>query len=199
MPEISLTDFVDFVISAGTPKMTKVQHIKNRPEYTPALDFWKPLRTAIRDYHKSGCQNKSDLNNVMLALTDPKKVKRYPNALMAYKKFLGRKQITWFDPPSDLWAFSGLNVRINPELGLSINGQNYIIKLYFKDETPTKNRLQTVIQMMHSTLNKHVKNGAAMAVLDVTNGKLTSTAAQTNIDILLQGEASSFVQIWNSI
>ena len=118
---------------------------------------------------------------------------------MAYKKFLGRKRITWFDPPSDLWTFSGLGVRVNPELGLCINGQNYIIKLYFKDEAPTKNRLQTVLQMMHSTLSSQVTNGAAMAVLDVANGKLTSNTAQPNIAILIQGEASAFVQMWNSI
>jgi hypothetical protein len=199
MPDISLTDFVDFVISAGTPRLTKVQQIKSRPEYSPAFDFWKPLREALRDYHRSGSQNKNDLNNVLIELSDPKKTRRYPAAIMAYKKFLGRKRITWFDPPSDLWTFSGLGVRVNPELGLCINGQNYIIKLYFKDEAPTKNRLQTVLQMMHSTLSSQVTNGAAMAVLDVANGKLTSNTAQPNIAILIQGEASAFVQMWNSI
>jgi hypothetical protein len=44
MPEISLTDFVDFVISAGTPKMTKVQNIKYRPNYTPAfVQIWNSI------------------------------------------------------------------------------------------------------------------------------------------------------------
>jgi hypothetical protein len=38
-----------------------------------------------------------------------------------------------------------------------------------------------------------------MAVLDVANGKLTSNTAQPNIAILIQGEASAFVQMWNSI
>lgn len=199
MPEISLTDFVDFVISTGTPRITKVQQIKSRPDYSPAFDFWKPLREGIREYHKSGSRDKHALNNVMLGLTDVKKTRRYLTAITAYKKFLGRKRITWFDPPSDLWSFGGLNVRVNPELGLCVNGHNYVIKLYFKNEAPTKNRLQAVIQIMHSALITHVTNGADMAVLDVASGKLTTGSFQPNINLLLQGEAAAFVQMWNSI
>jgi hypothetical protein len=33
LPEISLTDFVDFVIKAGSPKLTKVRELVNREEY----------------------------------------------------------------------------------------------------------------------------------------------------------------------
>ena len=44
MPEISLTDFVDFVIKAGSPKLTKVRELVNRGGYSPAFDFWKTLR-----------------------------------------------------------------------------------------------------------------------------------------------------------
>ncbi len=54
MPEISLTDFVDFVIKAGPPKLTKVREIKTRVEYSPKLDFWKILRDGIRDFHRTG-------------------------------------------------------------------------------------------------------------------------------------------------
>ena len=54
MPEISLTDFVEFVNKIGPPRLTKVKEIKTRPAYSPAVDFWKPLREAIRDFHKTG-------------------------------------------------------------------------------------------------------------------------------------------------
>lgn len=44
MPKISLTDFVDFVTSAGTRKLAKVRTVKNRPKYLPAFDYWRNLR-----------------------------------------------------------------------------------------------------------------------------------------------------------
>jgi len=41
MPEISLTDFVDFTSASGTSKLSKLKQFKSRPEYEPAFDFYK--------------------------------------------------------------------------------------------------------------------------------------------------------------
>ena len=199
MPAISLTDFVDFVIKVGTPKLTKVTEIKQRPEYSPAFDFWKPLRNGIRDFHKGGGANKSDLDQILLGMTDPKKLRRYPGAIRAYKRFLGRKQVTWFDPPADIWSHAGLNVRVNPELGLEIDGQRYVIKLYFKEEAPTKSRLQVILELMRLSLDGSTASGDIFSVLDVSNTKLTSATGNATVEPLLKGEAASFVQIWSSV
>jgi hypothetical protein len=199
MPDISLTDFVDFVIKAGTPKLTKVTEIKHRPEYSPAFDFWKPLRDGIRDFHKGGGANKSDLDQIMLGINDVKKQRRYPEAIRAYKRFLGRKQITWFDPPGDVWSHAGLNVRVNPELGLEIDGQRHIIKLYFKEEAPTKSRLQVILELMRLSLEGSPESTDIFSVLDVSNTKLTSETANGMVEPLLKGEAASFMQIWTSV
>lgn len=199
MPDISLTDFVDFVIRAGSPKLTKVVEIKQRSDYSPAFDFWKPLRDGIRDFHKAGGMNKSDLDQIMFGTSDPKKLRRYPEAIRAYKKFLGRKQITWFIPPTDIWSHSGLNVRVNPELGLEIDGQRHIIKLYFKEEAPTKNRLQVILELMRLSLGSGLNNTNIFSVLDVSNTRLTSSVSTATVGPLLKGEAASFVQIWEAI
>jgi hypothetical protein len=199
MPDISLTDFVDFVIKAGTPKLTKVTEIKQRPDYSPAFDFWKPLRDGIRDFHKGGGTNKSDLDQVLLGINDPKKLRRYPDAIRAYKKFLSRKQFAWFDPPSQVWSHAGLNVRINPELGLEIDGQRHVIKLYFKEEAPSKSRLQVVLGLMHLSLNGSQNCANTFSILDVCNTKLTSTTSNGAVEPLLKGEASSFVAIWEAL
>ena len=39
MPDVSLTEFVDFVGKSGNPKLTLVRQIKERGEYSPAEDF----------------------------------------------------------------------------------------------------------------------------------------------------------------
>ncbi|MGC8623940.1 MAG: hypothetical protein ACP5VQ_01585 [Phycisphaerae bacterium] len=107
MPEISLTDFVDFLIKSGTPKLTKVTQIKQRPDYNP-----------------------------------------------------------------------------NP---------------YFKDESPTKHRIQAVLELMRVALDAAACD-RKIAVLDVTNSRIMElTQNGPNLKPLLEGEAASFVQIWNSL
>src|SRR4051812_24709426 len=101
MPEISLTDFVDSVNKVGPPRLTKVKEIKTRPAYSPKVDFWKPLREAVRDFHKAG----EPLDPVLDGIEHTKKARHYPAALSAYEKFLRKKQLEWFEPPVGLWTY----------------------------------------------------------------------------------------------
>jgi hypothetical protein len=200
MPEISLTDFVDFVIKSGTPKLTKVREIKKRGDYEPAFDFWKQLREGIQIFHKNGLAKRNELDNAVGMVNDPKKMRRYIQALTGYKRFLGRKEITWFDPPSEEWLHEDLIVRLNPELGLNIEGKRFVIKLYFKNESPTKHRLDVVLAMLSMVLGPKAQAGTTMAVLDVSKGKLiTPTRTVPDLMVLVRGEAASFLQIWNAI
>ena len=200
MPKISLTDFVDFVVKSGTPKLTKVRQLKNRGEYSPATDFWRPLRKAIIDFHKKGDQNKKYLDKILRDLNDEKKKNRYPEAIIGYKKFLGRKKTQWFDPPKEEWSRSGLDVRINPELGLFINGERYIVKLYFKDKKLAKQKITVILSMMEETLRELANPSDKFAILDVSNSSLLQSSGKgVEILPLLVGEASSFVTIWNNI
>lgn len=200
MPEISLTDFVDFVIKSGTPKLTKVRAIKNRPDYEPAIDFWKQLREGLQAFHRTGGGDKAELDNIVSSLDNTRKIGRYSAAISGYKKFLGRKNIRWFRPPSDTWAFGDLAVKVNPELGLRIDGERHLVKLYFKDEAPTKNRLEVVSEMMRLVLSAKTAPNTKMAVLDVSKGKLyVQTIAIPQLGVLLEGEAAAFLRMWESV
>lgn len=142
MDPISLTDFVDFVSKSGSPKLTKVREVKTRDDYHPAFDFWKPLREGLISFHKAGAANKKDLDKIVTGLTDKKKVDRYRDGVKGYKKFLGNKKTKWSKPRSAVWGSGTLAVRVNPELGLTINGTPHIIKLHFKAEALSKLRIE---------------------------------------------------------
>lgn len=105
-----------------------------------------------------------------MALRTRRKLKRYPAAVKAYQKFVGKKHLAWFKPPSALWSYGGLTVRVNPELGLQFDGRKHVVKLYFKEEKPTKQRLNVVLAMMRIALN--LGEGAVPAVLDVSSYRL---------------------------
>lgn len=197
--EISLTDFVDFVCKAGSSKLTKVKQIKSRDDYSPATDFYKALRKGIIKNHENG-GGKKELNKIIDSITDPKKIKNYNEALTGYKKFWGRKHITYFLPPYKHWIIGDVDIRINPELGLEYDDQFFVVKLYLKSDKLSRDKIDQILTLMESQLRKKVEQEVKMAVLDVKNAKFyVKEDSDVTLLPLLDGEARSFETIWNSL
>ncbi len=198
MITISLTQFVDFVSTAGTPKLRIVRIAKQQSleGYHPAKDFWKRLREFIVQMHADG-RPKSAFDGFLKSLTDKKKQTAYPEAVNGYKKFLGRKKPTWFHPPKDVWTQGNLSVSLNPELGLDFEGTRHAIKLYFKMGQLSKKRADIITHLMHLVLKADTKD-ASFGVLDVRRSKLFAPpTASENLTALVQGEAVSFATIYD--
>lgn len=198
MDKVSLTTFVDFVTRAGTPKLTVVRHFKDRDDYDPATDFYKAVREGIVTMHERG-NDKSSLDRVLAGLTDGKKKAAYPSIVSGYKKFLGRRAVTWFPPPAAAWGQAGVEVNVNPELGLDIDRTRYVIKLYFKDIKIPANRVSMLNELMRDAFSPTSSASTAKySVLDVRNAKLyTGAGANPGLLALLKGEAASFRAIYD--
>lgn len=199
MPEISLTEFVDFVIKSGTPKLTEVKRIKKQhlAGYHPTRDYWCKMRDGIVEMHQQAQEN-SALDEIVHGAMDTNKKNTYPLMAKAYKKFLGRKSVEWFNPARNNWKHDNLLVRVNPELGLKIDGEPYLIKLYFKDQKLTSDRIAIINQMMLEMLSSKAR-GAKIALLDVRHSKLhTFDTPNPAILPLLEGEALSFCRMYES-
>jgi hypothetical protein len=197
---ISLTDFVDFVSKSGSPKLTHVEQVKWRLPYDPMTDFWRRLRETIVDWHRRNKTAKADLDIAIQGLTHQPKIKAYPAALAGYKKFLGAKQFQPLPEVRSTWTYGGLNISVNPELSVEINGAPHVIKLYFKSDPLSKKQADLILLMMADALAGKVVAGTTYGLLDVQRGKLyTVKLADTRLKPLLQGEAASFETIWNQI
>lgn len=187
MKRISLTDFVDIVSAAGTPKATKVRKIQTRPEYHPAFDYYKKIRERIIEIHSTGLP-KSSLNDAHKLATDPKKKPHYTNIASCYKKWWGKKTLEWFTPDHGVYERHGVEVSVNPELGLVINGHPHVIKLYFKTEPLSKNKVEVITHIMTETLGLF-PTGPTASVLDIQNKKLiTPTVPVPNLNEALSAE-----------
>jgi hypothetical protein len=198
MINISLTDFIDFVSKVGTSKFTLVNQIYSRVEYQPVFDFWKPLREGIIDLHQQN-KDKSELDKILNNLTDKKKINRYSILIESYKSFLGRKKTEWFVPPFKEWKINDLKIKLNPELGLVINDKLYVIKLYFKSDSLTQMKADLILLLMDTKLKKGDFKEVTFAVLDVERKKLFEKSKLKKSHLsLLEGEALSFINIWNS-
>lgn len=201
MPQLSLTDFVDIVSASGTPKATKVRHVKRRPAYDPSADFYKRIREDIIESHK-GTHDKAHLAATLTGLTDRKKITAYPPIVAGYGKWWGRKALTWFKPPSELYSRHGVDVAVNPELGLVIDGMPNLIKLYFKADPLAKNKVDIITHLMAIAVSGKCPSPSTtvMSVLDVRRGKLICpTVPISGLTGILDAELAYVAALWPSL
>jgi hypothetical protein len=195
---VSLTYFVDFVLKAGTPKITVVKDFKSRDEYDPQTDFYRALREKTVKVFKAG-----DPVNTMeswASTVHEKKQAAYLAVVAGLKKFVGRRTYEWFEPPRENFTLGSLTLNVNPELGLRVQGVPHVIKLYLKDDPPlVKNRAQLIAHVLEKALTMRSK-GHTFAVLDARKGKLHAIGSgHPSIDALLVGEAAAFKAMYDAI
>jgi hypothetical protein len=199
MPNLSLTDLVDVVSKAGTPKATKVSEVKNRKPYQPATDFYKPFRDGIIGIHEAG-KDRTSLGDLQKSLTDPKKITNYPEAINGYRKWWGKKTISWFEPPRNSYGHAGVDVAINPELGLVVDGSRHVVKLYLKAEPLTKLRVDLITVLMEVALRQKCQPGDSLALLDVRQSKLFTVSAQIKpTKAVVDAELAYIAALWPSV
>ncbi len=198
MIRVSLTDLVDIVSRSGTPKATRVAQVKRRPEYEPAFDFYKSLRDHIVAVHSDNGR-KQDIGRVVNGLVDGKKLRNYPVLIDGYIKWWGRKTFVWFDPPRVSYEANGVEVIINPELGLQFGGLRCVIKLYFKADPLSKAKTDLVTHLMELSLRPACSQGEKMGVLDVRNARLIMYDGNSLIKPMIDAELAYIASLWSSV
>jgi len=195
MPRLTLTDLVDIVSRAGSPKATKVREIKNRPAYAPAQDFYKGLREGLVELHRLK-QGKPALSP-LASPPDAKKTAHYASAVAGYKKWWGQKSLSWFDPPRNIYSAHGIEVAVNPTLGLHINGLPHVITLHLKSDKLTKVRADLICELMAVALSPSAPANAVMCVLDVRNSKLfVAGAGSQGLQAMINAELAYVASLW---
>jgi len=199
MIQISLTDFVDYASKSGGPKLTKVRQLKKRPPYHPMRDFYKKLRDRIVVMHEKG-ESPEVLDEVLEDHLNDLQLRNFPKVIQTYKRFLSRKKIQWFSPPTSDWRYRNLEVSVNPELGLVIKGVPYVIKLHFKNEPIASEKVAASIHLMEEELKQQCDSKTQFAILDMQNAKLLLKGKRSiDFSLLLSTEASSFITMWNKL
>lgn len=199
MPQIVLSDFVDIAHTSGMPKATKVAEVKNRGPYDPRFDFYKPLRERIEFVHQRGL-GKDHLKDVLTGLKDRKKINIYPDLVTAYRKWWGRKELPWFTAPRGTFSDGGVDVVVNPELGLIIGDVPHVVKLHFKTEPLSRSRAEIVTHLIEMTLRPKASPGTVFALLDVRSGRLVPAGdPNKKVNACLRAELAYIANIWPSL
>ena len=196
---VTLTTFMDFVVASGTRKITCVRRAKMQYEqgYDPRTDFYKPLREGIIEMHKRG-RDISYLNDVLANVTDPKKITSYPKCIDGYRACLGDKSVEYSPGKAHKWQSDGLVVRVNPEVMLVIDGQQYAVKLYFKADPLPLGAIAPMLRMIEASVPKTIR--AKPTIIDLQHAKMhTRETLDPNLDALLAAEAASFAVLWDAL
>ena len=196
MESISLSYFVDFVLTSGTGKLTSVKQLKQGKDER-FTDFYRPVREAIVDMHEKGLDT-GVLEDLLASLVDPREKRIFPKVVSGYKKFLRQGRTTWFEPPMRDYPLGPISVRVNPEIGLLIDGRPHAIKLYFRGDPLSPQRVMVVNQLLAHALGP-TWPGTVFSVLDVRRAKLYPYRPKSEVVHLLRAEAASLSSLYAAI
>jgi hypothetical protein len=200
---VSLTQFLDFTLKgSGVAKSNHVYKVKYDSDYSPAKDYWKQLRDAIKKVHENNLPIDS-LYNVLDKVNDRKKA-NYQKSISQYVNFAKKKDISWFETGSSYWSFNNeLTVRSSPEIGLKIDGVPYLLKIYYKGKgnRVDKHKVQSTLTLMNASKRDFVPpTGALPALLNLNNKNFyDSSGIDKSLLLALEGDASQFVYLWNNL
>ncbi len=197
---ISLTQFFPFVLADSMAKRSELRSIKRvQGTYTPAVDYWRLLRLQIAAHHQFEPGSGPDALATAVELAHPRRKEHYRTAVTHYRRFLGRKKVEWIAKPRrGMWLSGDLQVRVNPEMLVTINGEPHVVKLYLKVDDRWALNQRSANPMAYLLDHCHGHLGRPL-VLDLMRGRAFGFTRQ-NLDYesMLHAQAAAFISLWGS-
>lgn len=199
---ISLTQFIHFKASISTSaRISVVRNIKEN-DYSPAVDYWLDLRKAINKFSE-GKINIEELNNVVDSVPLRKKA-NYRKAINRFAHFIEKNNVSFFPVNKSFWSYEDLIVSASPELGMFINNEKFLVKIFYNIKKPeekvTKRNIMPTLSLLNIA-NKASEQSQQVGLLNLQNGKLLTpknSSLDTNL-LELQLDAKTFLDYWEMV
>ncbi len=199
---ISLTQFIHFKASISTSaRISVVRNIKEN-DYSPAVDYWLDLRKAINKFSE-GKINIEELNNVVDSVSLRKKA-NYRKAINRFAHFIEKNNVSFFPVNKSFWSYEDLIVSASPELGMFINNEKFLVKIFYNIKKPeekvTKRNIMPTLSLLNIA-NKASEQSQQVGLLNLQNGKLLTpknSSLDTNL-LELQLDAKTFLDYWGMV
>lgn len=191
--------FVDYILTKDKSKNRFIKNFKKRGNYNAAQDFYLPLRTClIQLCKKNKCVE--ELDTMYNKLSDERKKSNYTTVISKIKEFLQNEKYDWVQPDKLQIIYGGLEISVNPELGLKIGEQTHFVKLYFKKDKISQAKVNLLLRIMQDTYRQNEDN-IIVSIWDIRNGLFYSNNANKNINIPydLELEASNWIKAWEEV
>jgi hypothetical protein len=192
MPKVSLTIFVDFLLSTGSQRMRRLREWVDGPGYDRKFDFWAKMRDWIVEV-EGGQLAASDFKKRTKGVTSSK-IRRYEETAKGFLKFTRTNRGQSLRPPRGEWSYGDLTLIINPELAYEIAGHKLAVKLYMKSNRLSGDKAALIGEIMRNALP-----GFEPRLLDVKSGRLIIPSRFPDMEVLLRAEALAFTEVWKGI
>ena len=183
-----------FALANGPTRLTKVRNIKRQLEegYAPERDFYRGVREAIVGFHEE--RRKWSFLEERVDSAHKSRRTHYQEIAKGYRKFLTKRKRLWFPPNSAPWKHGGLTVKVNPELGLRLDGTRDLLKLYCKSDSLSQRRAEVALHVMREAVGSRQSR---VGLVDARRGKLyVPKRSSDDMAVFLAGEAAAFSEMW---
>lgn len=186
MALVPMSMFVEFTVAQGTSRVACVADSKR--DYDPRFDFYKGFRErAIRQLVDGW--DPLAFRRFLREVRNPRKQASYEACRAGLTKWARSKDLSARRAQNGTWDAAGLEVRVNPELRLTVDSRKYLVKLYFKADEISTARLNNTLFL----LSEIAPRGFQAAILDTRRGHLiTLSNLDPDLDALLVSEAAAF-------
>ena len=196
--QITSTTYIDFLLATGLTRVRKVREARRHYEdgYAQGSDYYGPVREGIIAVHRDGA-DPAALNQI-LAGALPQRREHYRACIDGHQHFMRNKGFVWTRrPKAEFWSYGDLQVKVNPELLLTIDGRPHRTKLYFKGEPLRQARADLLIELLKSPKDT---GDIDVGILDVRRARLFAQKRfSPDYQVLLQSEALSFAAMWQAV
>jgi hypothetical protein len=185
MATVPLSTFVEFTVAQGSAARAA------EGDYDPRRDFYKALRERTARQLREGW-NAAAFKRSLRQVKDPRKQPSYEACRRGLSEWARGKDISARRARPGFWQAAGLEVRVNPELRLTVDGERYLVKLYFKADEMSAARAENTLFLLDTMAPRGVRG----AVLDLRRGAwLVAEEPDPGLDALLASEAAAFAAL----
>ena len=183
--------FANFVTEKPNKRKKYVNKIINKEPYAFKKDYYSVLRIKLISTIK---KNKSLIElNQMLKKINPKKHNHYEVLIDQIQNFMQGVKYIWVEPPKNIIEYSGLQLKVNPEIGININGETLFIKMYFKQDQIENEKVNVMLKIMQDSIKEDYQN-AKVAILDVRRCELHKK--DINEEIIIPYNLDQEARVW---
>ncbi|MEM9134907.1 MAG: hypothetical protein AAGE88_21365 [Actinomycetota bacterium] len=198
---LSMSRFAAFLQAAASDKAAEAAMIRREQGlYTAALDYWALLRSQIVVHHQYPPNDGRGALDAAVELAPIDRQWQYARAVAEYRRFLtGRRVALIGQPRPALWLDRGVQVQVNPELQLVVDGDPMVVKLYLRSPSAqalspgTADALAHLLDLTHGHLGLPV-------VFDVFRGRVFGPPRLAGpATVRLRDEARALAQLWSEL
>ncbi len=206
MNSVPMATFARFysALPSAQPRIVREARLQQAtPGNYMGRDYYGPLRNMLRTAHwktNDIAIVEDAIGPLINSQKSPSKKKQYRDLGKSYMDFWIDQKANFFLVPPVVVSIAGLEIRVKPELGMRTDTDALVLKLWFNQPRPTRAYRQAIQYMMEqASSGSSWQQSWQPAIWDVRRMRvLHPIRLPRDFVSAIEGQAASFLHIWNS-